>query len=75
MKYHLFAYDQYYPGGGMDDYRGSFETLTEAKKQARGWDMADIVVIEGDTIKPITRYTWVSSSIGCDWVTGEEYDT
>lgn len=25
-RFHLFAYGSYYPGGGLGDYKGSFET-------------------------------------------------
>lgn len=28
--YLVFAYDQYYPSGGWNDYRGSFNTKHEA---------------------------------------------
>ena len=29
--FHLFTFDEYYPGGGMEDYRGSFPTVEEAQ--------------------------------------------
>ena len=32
--FQLFAHDRYYPEGGWSDYRGSFNTLDEAKKKA-----------------------------------------
>lgn len=32
MSYFLFMGDIYYPKGGMDDYKGSFDTLDEAMK-------------------------------------------
>jgi hypothetical protein len=30
-RYMLFSGNQYYPAGGMDDFRGSFDTIDEAK--------------------------------------------
>jgi len=32
--YLLFAGEQYYPGGGWHDYRGSFASFTEARDRA-----------------------------------------
>lgn len=29
-RFILFAFDDYYPGGGMNDSRGSFDTIEEA---------------------------------------------
>lgn len=29
-RFHLFAYGSYYPGGGLADYKGSFETHAAA---------------------------------------------
>jgi len=29
--YYLFSYDDYYPGGGMEDFRGNFATIAEAQ--------------------------------------------
>lgn len=34
MPYLLFAGDTYYPSGGAEDYRGSFESLDEAAAYA-----------------------------------------
>jgi hypothetical protein len=31
-RFLVFTYDHYYPGGGMNDFRGSFDTLEEAKE-------------------------------------------
>lgn len=33
--YHLFAWDLYYPEGGLGDYVGSFSTLENARYNAR----------------------------------------
>jgi len=30
-RYWLFAGDCYYPQGGMDDFKGDFDTISEAK--------------------------------------------
>ena len=32
MKYLLFAFDNYYPNGGINDFQGSFETVEEAQQ-------------------------------------------
>lgn len=32
QRYMLFYGDTYYPGGGINDHRGSFETIDEAKE-------------------------------------------
>ena len=44
MRFHLFLFDQYYAGGGMDDFEGSFETLEEAMEAPRRgqlWQIAE----------------------------------
>ncbi len=33
MSYLLFAGEDYYPSGGMQDYWGTFETIEEAKNE------------------------------------------
>jgi hypothetical protein len=32
--YHLFSFNDYYPNGGLNDYRGSYFTIKEAKAKA-----------------------------------------
>lgn len=34
-RFLLFASDYYYPGGGWNDFQGSFESLDEAMDKAR----------------------------------------
>ncbi len=56
MRYALFAGDQYYPAGGWQDYKGSYDSLTQALKAAAGdtrntdlqgkWDWWHIVDLE-----------------------------
>jgi hypothetical protein len=50
-KYVVFAYDEYYPGGGMTDLVGSFDDLDEAKgvKCSLGDDYDYIEVVDRDT--------------------------
>lgn len=44
-RYALFSGDAYYPAGGWDDFRGSFDTLDEAvaAAQKRGDDWSHVV--------------------------------
>lgn len=43
-RYFLFGGDQYYPAGGWDDFKGSFETAEDAWRAASiGWDWWHIV--------------------------------
>jgi hypothetical protein len=55
LKYHVWAGHDYYPGAGLDDYRGSFATVEEAidvakryidKKSRKDW--ATVVETTGD---------------------------
>lgn len=48
-RYWVFGYDKYYPAGGMEDFRGDFDTYEEATAFVRdshlnysGWDYVDI---------------------------------
>ena len=60
-RYHLFAYDQYYPGGGMGDYCGSFDSPDDAAVYIRGsayrdfWHMA--IVNEHGNLEE-TEHDW-----------------
>lgn len=45
-RYLVFTYDCYYPLGGWDDFRDSFDTIEEAKACNDGRDMRDIVDTE-----------------------------
>jgi hypothetical protein len=52
-KYHLFAGLNYYPGGGMCDYEGSFNTFEEAeaegeRKKREGYDWYNIATTDWD---------------------------
>lgn len=51
-KYVVFAYDSYYPGGGMSDIVGSFDDIESAK--AVRWSHGD----EYDYIEVVDRDTW-----------------
>lgn len=60
-RYLLFAFDQYYPRGGWDDFRGSFKTLEEAMEawddMTRDW--GQIVDIETEEIRHLHSTSWV----------------
>lgn len=50
MKYLVFAYDNYYPSGGWNDFRGVFDTLEEAqalKTKLNFYDYHYIVTYDG----------------------------
>lgn len=52
-KYHLFAGYNYYPGGGMCDYQGSFDTYEEAEKEGKerikkGFDWYNVATTDGN---------------------------
>ena len=44
-KYYLFAGHRYYPEGGMDDFRGEFESIEDAKR----WYEDNEQLISGDS--------------------------
>ena len=50
-RYWAFAYEHYYPGGGMSDCIGQFETLAEAKaalEKSGFHDYNEIVRVDDD---------------------------
>ena len=55
-RYILFAGDQYYPGGGMEDFRGTFDTVEEARAAAgRGRSRYDWAqVVDRETLTDVT---------------------
>jgi hypothetical protein len=47
-RYLVFAFDEYYPDGGWNDFRGDFDTLDEAQAEERyqlshGADLTHVV--------------------------------
>ncbi len=46
-KYILFAYDHYYPCGGMNDFAGSFDTIESAHRI--GSEFNDYHIVDRDT--------------------------
>ena len=61
-RYALFAYDCYYPCGGMNDFKASFDTLEKAT--AAAWTK-----IPSDDYRPVYEYDIV---IIWDTTTNEE---
>lgn len=57
-RYLVFAGDQYYPQGGWDDFRGSFEDLHEAIDRidlnAEWWHIVDLET----GAQVANSYTW-----------------
>ena len=64
-----FEYAKYYPGGGMEDFVGDFDTLEEAKvfkTEADGFfsfvnilDTAERKIYTGHFEKPASRVVWI----------------
>lgn len=59
MKYLLFAGPTYYPGGGVVDYVGKYETLDEAKAAfAEKEDCNDWAhIVDADTMAYVLWYS------------------
>lgn len=55
-KYFVFAGDTFYPGGGMCDFRGTFDSYEDAMKRITheddhpAFDWAQIVTIENGVV-------------------------
>lgn len=51
-RYALFVGDYYYPGGGWDDYQGSFSSLEEAQVSytPSAWKWAHVVDLDTEVI-------------------------
>jgi len=47
-RYMIFAYDRYACGGGMNDFKGDYETLDEAKEalEESQFDIYDYAIIK-----------------------------
>jgi len=45
-RFMIFAYDSYYPSGGMHDFQADFDTIEEAQlyiqNECGGWQCVDI---------------------------------
>lgn len=51
-RYAVFAYDDYYPSGGMNDFCGTYDTVEEASDcgQSTGWDNWEVVDLRTLTV-------------------------
>lgn len=60
-RYYLFGFDQYYPGGGLSDYRGAFDSPDAAAAFIRAapsrdyWQLATIAA-DGNLVE--TDHWW-----------------
>lgn len=52
-RYLLFMYDDYYPGGGWNDFRGSFDTPEEAMTEALKLNYDDADLIDRETLAKV----------------------
>ena len=52
-RYLLFAFDDYYPTGGWNDFRGSFDTAIEAFVDGANWPYENKQVIDSATGREI----------------------
>lgn len=48
-KFILFAYEAYYPAGGLSDIEGSYDTLEEAIVSARATNRDFLEIVDRDT--------------------------
>jgi hypothetical protein len=69
-KYLLFSGEDYYPGGGFEDFRGAYSSIKDAKADFHfNWhNWADICIWTGETLKRILIFT----SSNAEWRTEEE---
>ena len=56
-NYLLFAWDQYYPGGPLSDYRGRYDSLQEALDAARAFKNYDYLAVMDLSDNTITEFT------------------
>jgi len=66
-RYHLFGYDTYYPGGGMGDYYGSFDSTEEAAEHIRSVSHRDswhLAVVNGQGNLEETPHWWSDFATG-----------
>lgn len=48
-RYLVFAYECYYPNGGWNDFKGSYDTLEEAKVAAKLCKREYNQIVDGET--------------------------
>ena len=71
-RYLVFAYDQFYPSGGWNDFVGAFDTLEEAESKGRetladneAYDIVDLEKLEmiSGGGRPPKSYEWPKSTL------------
>jgi hypothetical protein len=67
MAYFLFAYDGYYPGGGMSDYQGSFKTIEAATEHVRqkcaNYEYIELAAIVEDELTEIGSFEVIGGNV------------
>lgn len=64
-RFFLFAYDTYYPGGGLSDYVGSYAAVEEARDAyaERSNDYGEIVqVVDGNLVEVESLAKYVATT-------------
>ena len=54
--FYLFTFQDYEAGGGMNDYRGQYETVAEAIAQGDLLDNAQVVTVSKDGLRVVAEY-------------------
>ena len=79
LKYHLFFGSEYYPKGGMADYKGSYYTLEDAQQvvnrtsEYSSCDWANVAQTQPDgTIRTVARFERFDSPQGWEMVEAQE---
>ncbi|HUV85208.1 MAG TPA: hypothetical protein VMV86_05815 [Methanosarcinales archaeon] len=80
-RYLLFAYDDYYPSGGMNDFVSSFDSLDEiedfikTRMSIKDWSYAEVGHQLSDQVNNITIYDQENNKhVDYNYYIGNEYD-
>lgn len=67
MRYMLFAGDDYYPCGGMDDFRGHFATMTDLVKNVGRCDWFNVYDITKAQAIACPDIRWMNAEAVLEW--------
>lgn len=70
MRYMLFAGDDYYPCGGMEDFRGRFETMAELVLNVGRADWFNVYDLHRNESVPCPDIRWMNAESIRIWAEG-----
>ena len=55
-RYLLFGFDDYYPMGGWDDFKGAYQSIDDARSEGDGMLHDHLEIVDIETLRVVARW-------------------